>query len=510
MPAEKYMRLFGSARQYHNLTKYKFDDIKSVYTDFTTDSRFETEKSYPNQPVTDLPRDFDSKVKTLGQALSSAAELGKFVEFSNQEITFQQLSQILFMTNGITSIREFGQKRVYFRASPSASALYPTEIYLYADAVTGLPRGLYYFLPREHQLLQLQEGDLKVRLAGFGFNLKPLSSAPVIFIFSGVLDRIKWRFRERALRYALQDAGYVAQNLMVAGSSLDLGVNLIGDFIDQDLNRFLNLTGTSEIALLMASAGYVGQALQKDEYEFGMFPEASDTLDPEAADLSIEAYNKAGHFVPAAGLVSVKVELPFQKTPLKKEAQSKTIKLSAPGNHLKMSTMEVIQSRRSSHNFLRTSLSLGELSVILYRLTEVPALYDYPAYHVYLVVSNVDDLENGIYLYHKEFHSLELRKKGTFRGDISYLTLAQDAVFNCSVSIFFSADFDDIDIFSNRGYRYAHLNVGLLSENVYLTATALKLGVRGIGNFFDDNINSFFGVRDPQEKILGGVIVGRY
>jgi SagB-type dehydrogenase family enzyme len=78
------------------------------------------------------------------------------------------------------------------------------------------------------------------------------------------------------------------------------------------------------------------------------------------------------------------------------------------------------------------------------------------------------------------------------------------------VSIFFSADFDDIDIFSNRGYRYAHLNVGLLSENVYLTATALKLGVRGIGNFFDDNINSFFGVRDPQEKILGGVIVGRY
>jgi SagB-type dehydrogenase family enzyme len=508
MPAEKHMRQFGSARQYHNLTKYKFDDIKSVYTDFTTDSRFETEKSYPNQPVTDLPRDFDPKVKTLGQALSSAAGFGKFMEFSNQEITFQQLSQILFMTNGITSIREFGQKRVYFRASPSASALYPTEIYLYADSVTGLPRGLYYFLPREHQLVKLREGDLKGQLVDIGFNLKSLSSAPAIFIFSGVLDRIKWRFRERALRYALQDAGYVAQNLMVAGSSLDLGVNLIGDFIDQDFNRLLNLTGTSEVALLMASAGHITQALQQDEYEIGMFPEASNMLDSEAPDLSIEAYNKTGHFMPAVGLLSVKVELPFQKTPHEKEAQSNTIKLSDQGDRLKMSAMEAIQNRRSSHNFLRTSVSLEELSVILYRLAEVPALYNYPAYNVYLVVSNVDDLENGIYLYHKDSHALELRKKGTFRGDISYLTLAQDAVFNCSVSIFFSADFDDIDIFSNRGYRYAHLNVGLLSENVYLTATALKLGVRGIGNFFDDNINSFFRVREPEENILGGLIVG--
>ena len=504
------MRLFGSARKYHNLSKYKFDDIKSVYTDFTSDSRSESEKTYPKNPVVTFPQDFETRLKNLGEALSSSAEFGKFVELSETEITLQQVSQILFMTNGITSVREFGQKKVYFRASPSASALYPTELYIYADKVAGLEQGLYYFRPKEHQLVQLQKGDLKDRLASSGFDLKILKTAPVVFIFTGVMDRIKWRFRDRSLRYALQDAGYVAQNLVVAGSSLDLGVNLIGDFIDQELNRLLTLNTDHEITLLMASVGHIQRPLESDTYEFGMLHEASDYLDPEAPDLNVEAYQKSSHFPPDTNFATVEVQLPFSRTPLKKEAQNKLIKLSDKVDPLEMSTLETIQARRSTHNFLRTSVSLKELTTILSRVREVPMLYNFPAYHVYLVVSNVDDLENGIYLYHKYSHALELRKKGTFRGDISYLTLAQDAVFNCSVSIFFSTDFDDIDIFSNRGYRYAHINVGLLSENIYLTATALKLGVRGIGNFFDDNINSFFGVREPEENILGGMIVGRY
>ena len=70
-------------------------------------------------------------------------------------------------------------------------------------------------------------------------------------------------------------------------------------------------------------------------------------------------------------------------------------------------------------------------------------------------------------------------------------------------------DFEKINIFANRGYRYAHFNVGMLSENIYLTATALGLAVRGIGNFFDDSLNTFLRVREPHENVLGGVIVGR-
>ena len=136
-------------------------------------------------------------------------------------------------------------------------------------------------------------------------------------------------------------------------------------------------------------------------------------------------------------------------------------------------------------------------------------MYNYPAYYSYLVVNDVENLENGLYLYHSSHHQLKLIKKGTFRGNISYLTLAQDAVFNCSVAIFFALDFEEINIFSNRGYRYAHINIGMLSESIYLSATALGLGARGISNFFDDEIDSFFEIGDSSRHILGGVILGQ-
>jgi SagB-type dehydrogenase family enzyme len=125
-----------------------------------------------------------------------------------------------------------------------------------------------------------------------------------------------------------------------------------------------------------------------------------------------------------------------------------------------------------------------------------------------MVVNDVEHLDNGLYAYFPKSHQIQMIKKGTFRGDISYLTLAQDAVFNCSVAFFFAVDFDEVDIFSNRGYRYAHFNIGMLSEAAYISGTAMGLAVRGISNFFDDEINNFFRLQKSSENILGGVIVG--
>jgi SagB-type dehydrogenase family enzyme len=159
---------------------------------------------------------------------------------------------------------------------------------------------------------------------------------------------------------------------------------------------------------------------------------------------------------------------------------------------------------------MRIALTQQELSEILHSTRQVPVLYNFPAHNTYLVANDVEGLENGAYKYHPDLHALEILRKGTYRGDISYLTLAQDAVFNCSVALFFSTDFNEINLFSNRGYRYAHFNVGMFSEAIYLVGTALDIGVRGIGNFFDDSLNTFFRVNEPDENILGGVIIGRF
>ncbi len=502
------MRLFNSARKYHELTKYDFNKVIFAYREFTSRNQPETSKEYADQPTVNLS--FETKMPTasLEDSFRTAQRLASFRQLSNEALTLEQLSALLQMTNGVTAIREFPTRKVVLRAAPSASGLYPTEIYLVVNQVEGLEKGIYYFSVEKNQLIRLKKGDFREDFYRAGFSLSFLKQAPVLLVFTSVFGRNSWKFKERAYRYCLMDAGYVGENLAVGASGMGLTANFVGDFVDEEINRLLGIDGFSEAAVMLAALGKDGGDLQRESYQFGMITPAQDDIDEENMSLLRGIHLKSAHFFPSDELVNVKVVFPFEKQPPTTAAKGKLLPLPGKAEKLTEETWHIIRRRRSAHNFLRIPIPAAHLNTILTRLNYVPVLYNYPAFKTHIVINDVTGLESGIYRYHPKTHRLEVVREGNFRGDISYLTLAQDAVFNASVVLFFSVSFDEIDLFANRGYRYAHFNVGMLSESVYLTATALGLGARGIGNFFDDSLNTFFKLREPTENVLGGVIIG--
>lgn len=502
------MHLFKSAREYHERTKYSFDDVKSIYQEYVVDKKTNSVKTYQDKKFIEFPDDFPSSPQKLLESYQISAPFNQFFKMSGEKMSFEKLTQLLVLTNGFSQIKEYVNKKIYFRTSPSAGALYPIETYLIVNNVNNLEKGLYYFNPIENGLYQLEEKDFNKQIYEVTFHQKVFEKVPVILLFTYIYQRNFWKYKERAFRYALLDAGYILENLSLAAASLDLKANIIGDFIDIDINMLLNLESDDEVTIVIAGVGNSEDMLDEDEYEFGMLLPEDDYIGRKHQNLMKGIYQNSSHYRPGDGLTNVKVKLPFLKKPPQLQPQFELISLPNVRKKIAKTTQEVISQRRSCHNFLRIAITAEELSTFLYYLKSTPVLYNFPAYQTYLVVSEVENLANGIYRYLPQNHQLEYLKRGTFRGDISYLTQAQDAVFNCSVSFFFSVDFEVINLFSNRGYRYAHLNVGMLSENIYLTATALGLGARGIGNYFDDNINQFFKVRAPHEHILGGVIVG--
>jgi SagB-type dehydrogenase family enzyme len=50
------------------------------------------------------------------------------------------------------------------------------------------------------------------------------------FVWTAVVERSKWKYRERAYRYIYLDAGHVGQNLYLAAGALGLGECAIGAF----------------------------------------------------------------------------------------------------------------------------------------------------------------------------------------------------------------------------------------------------------------------------------------
>ena len=170
-----------------------------------------------------------------------------------EALTLDALSLLLWATQGITW--RYGDS--LFRTAPSAGGLFPIETYLNVRSVEGLEPGIYHFRPPTFDMELLKKGDHSRTLAEAALGQTIVLGAQVTFIWSAVLERSKWKYRERAYRYIYLDAGHIAQNLYLAGEALGLGVCAIGAFFDDDANGIIGVDGTDETVIYMATAGKV-------------------------------------------------------------------------------------------------------------------------------------------------------------------------------------------------------------------------------------------------------------
>ena len=174
-------------------------------------------------------------------------------EFSRESITFSELSQLIWATQGITS-RAWGFD---FRAVPSAGALYPIETYIVVNRVDEIPPGIYHFNVRETQLILLREGNFGQDLSHAGLGQEMLEEASCAFVWTAIVGRSKWKYRERAYRYIYMDVGHIGQNLYLAATAMNLGCCTVGAFFDEEVDRIIGVDGKEEISVYLAAVGRI-------------------------------------------------------------------------------------------------------------------------------------------------------------------------------------------------------------------------------------------------------------
>ena len=173
--------------------------------------------------------------------------------FSNQPITFSELSQLIWATQGITS-RAWGFE---FRATPSAGALYPIETYIIVNRVEEISPGIYHYNVKEGKLVLLKEGDFGSDLCHGGLGQEMLEEAACVFIWTAIVERSKWKYRERAYRYIYMDVGHIGQNLYLAATALNLGCCTVGAFFDEEVDRLIEVDGKEEISVYLGAVGRI-------------------------------------------------------------------------------------------------------------------------------------------------------------------------------------------------------------------------------------------------------------
>ena len=183
---------------------------------------------------------YDSQV-SLEQALLKRRSVR---DYRDEPLRLEEISQLLWAAQGITDPKGL-------RTAPSAGALYPLEIYLLAGKVTGLAAGSYRYLPQEHGLANVAEGDKQAELSKAALSQGSVKKSAAVIVICAVYERTAVKYGERAERYAHIEVGSVAQNIYLQAVTLNLGTVFIGAFRDDEVRDVVNLENNERPLCLM-------------------------------------------------------------------------------------------------------------------------------------------------------------------------------------------------------------------------------------------------------------------
>jgi SagB-type dehydrogenase family enzyme len=190
-----------------------------------------------------------------------------------------------------------------------------------------------------------------------------------------------------------------------------------------------------------------------------------------------------------------------------------------------LSVHEAIERRRSLRSYADDPLRLDELSALLWwtqgvqrvipeaevTLRTVPSAGARHALETYLLVSRVQGLEKGLYCFHATGHALlAVSREEALAERLQAACLGQPSVGGSAVTFIWVAIPRRMTWrYGERGYRYLHLDVGHVCQNLCLGAEAISAGACAIGAFSDQEVNALLGLDGKEAFAIYLAAVGR-
>ena len=504
-----------AARAYHEATKLYYINLANKPPLY---------KTYSALPLIPLSTGFPSPETPALEAVSAGVRLGAAPGTAAEDdqptgdglLDITSLSQLLFFSAGLVrkaSLQAIGE--VHYRAAASAGALYPIDVYLVCQDITGLEAGVYHFSPADFALRPLRKGDYRSELVGATGNDSIFAEAPATLVFTANFWRSAWKYRARGYRYCFWDCGTMLANLLALCSAFQLPANLVAGFVDERVDQLLRIRGQQEATICLVPIGTGGD----DPSEIDLIepaPLAADTSDGSSDRIDYPESDTIHQDSSLMGEEEV-VEwrgLTRDGPPGERDESPRVGLPLLEANNLSSEPLgEVIRKRGSTRRFARDSITQAQFEAILagssrgspsdFQGNDGGSLVD-----MYTIVHAVDGVAAGSYYFDPASGKLELLREGDLRARAGHLCFEQALAADASVVTFFMADLENIiQRYGNRGYRAAQLEAGIIGGKMYLCAHSLGLGATGM-TFYDDEVTEFFSPHAEGKSLMFLVAVG--
>lgn len=158
-------------------------------------------------------------------------------DFTSRPVSQLQLSQILWVAQGISDVR--GD----YRTVPSAGATYPLEVFVVCgdNSIEQLAGGIYHYDMVSHTLALHHQGDVRQELAMAASSQEFIYEAPLDIVICAVYERTLRRYGGRGERYVHMEVGHAGQNISLQAAALGLATVVVGAFHDESVRTILRL-----------------------------------------------------------------------------------------------------------------------------------------------------------------------------------------------------------------------------------------------------------------------------
>ncbi len=180
------------------------------------------------------------------------------------------------------------------------------------------------------------------------------------------------------------------------------------------------------------------------------------------------------------------------------DESSGKIKLPKPSTKGKLSFEQCTSQRRSVRKYTDKAVTIAQLSQLLWAaqgitndrgFRTVPSAGALFPIEIYTVVSNVDDLKDGVYHYNTKDHSIIRIIDGDKSKELSSAALGQGSVLNAPVNIVITGVIErSAKKYKDRATQYTFIEAGAICQNIYLQCESLGLGTVVVGAFYDDKL----------------------
>lgn len=523
---------------YHEVSKHSYDSVRNDKRELDLanhPSPFRTFDRHPKVPLPPTVHDLPAPaLSLLADGLGAVPP-----EQHRPPQDLQTLATWLYFANGITSERKTANSSIALRTCPSSGALFPFELYVAVFGIEGLEPGLYHYDLWEFSLRKLRDGHAALRQMRKGRpDLDFLKTVPAAVLVSTIFCRSTWKFRQRAYRHVMQDAGHLVQNLISAANALGVQTTTrlrLNDKTMRDLIGAQREGNFGEAEAVQAMVVWADQAARP--IDLGAAAAAATTGQgasdppPPLAELMppIPRRALAARIVPYGSILAVHQDCTAPGVAVR-EIRPPLTELSplVPGHRPAdlppppaavpdgPSLRTVLVTRRSARDFSRDPVPRDHLWLIN-RLafrggTFFPMFPGGP--HVglvrpYWLVHAADGMDSGVWYYDPPEDRWHLIRRGDYRRQARYLSLEQRLCGTASAVCFMVSDLRTLlEKAGPDSYRLAHLEAGIAAQRVHLASAALGLGSSGVGAYYDDDVRSFLKLKETGWEVVFEMAIG--